>query len=67
MTAAHNEGEPLGRTELRFRAAQDILDCSGVNKKQEAVIETRNLHAVVVLPQKTQYEPVEIFNPDERD
>jgi len=67
MTAAHNEGEPLGRTELRFRAAQDILDRSGVNKKQEAVIETKNLHAVVVLPQKNQYKPVEIYNPDDRN
>lgn len=66
MTAAHTEGEPLGRTELRFKAAQDILDRSGISRRQEAVIETKNLHTVVILPQKSQYEPVEIFNPDDR-
>lgn len=52
MTAAHDEGEPLGRTELRFKAAQDILDRAGVTKKQEVSVESHNLHAVVILPQK---------------
>lgn len=66
MTAAHDEGEPLGRTELRFKAAQDILDRAGVTKKQEVSVESHNLHAVVILPQKTQHEEGQIYDPDGR-
>jgi len=67
MEAPHNEDEPLGRTELRFKAAQDILDRAGITKKQEMSVETKNLHAVVILPQKTQHEEGQIYNPDGRD
>jgi hypothetical protein len=66
MTAPHDEGEPLGRTELRFKAAQDILDRAGVTKKQEMSVESKNLHAVVILPQKTQHEEEYIYDPDGR-
>ena len=66
MTAIHDEGEPLGRTELRFKAAQDILDRAGVTKKQEMSVESKNLHAVVILPQKTQHEEAHIYDPDGR-
>ena len=66
MTAAHDEGEPLGRTELRFKAAQDILDRAGVTKKQEVSVESHNLHAVVILPQKTQHEEGQKYDQDGR-
>jgi len=43
---------PSSQMEVRLRAANDILDRTGVSKRQEISTESRVLHGIVLLPAK---------------
>ena len=43
---------PTSQMELRLRAATDILDRTGISKKQEIDVKAEIVHGVVFLPPK---------------
>ena len=49
---------PSSQMEVRLRAANDILDRTGVNKRQEIATESKVLHGIVLLPAKKEQQNV---------
>ena len=49
---------PSSQMEVRLRAANDILDRTGVSKRQEISTESKVLHGIVLLPAKKEQQTV---------
>ena len=49
---------PSSQMEVRLRAANDILDRTGVSKRQEIATESKVLHGIVLLPAKKEQQNV---------
>ena len=49
---------PSSQMEVRLRAANDILDRTGVSKRQEIAMESKVLHGIVLLPAKKEQQNV---------
>ena len=49
---------PSSQMEVRLRAANDILDRTGVSKRQEIATESKVLHGIVLLPAKKEHQNV---------
>ena len=44
--------------DVRLRAASDILDRTGISKRQEIATESRVLHGIVLLPAKKEQQEI---------
>ena len=51
-------GHSLGTAKLRFNAAQDVLDRSGVSKTERVQVEGRVVHGIVLLPNKDEMQDI---------
>ena len=49
---------PSSQMEVRIRSANDILDRTGVSKRQEITTESRVLHGIVLLPAKKEQQDI---------
>jgi len=49
---------PSSQMEVRLRAANDILDRTGVSKRQEIATESRVIHGIVLLPAKKEQQEI---------
>ena len=49
---------PSSQMEVRLRAANDILDRTGVSKRQEIATESRVIHGIVLLPAKKEQQDI---------
>ena len=49
---------PSSQMDVRLRAANDILDRTGVSKRQEIATESRVLHGIVLLPAKKEQQDI---------
>ena len=49
---------PSSQMEVRLRAANDILDRTGVSKRQEIATESRIIHGIVLLPAKKEQQEI---------
>ena len=49
---------PSSQMEVRLRAANDILDRTGVSKRQEFATESKILHGIVLLPAKKEQQEI---------
>jgi len=49
---------PSSQMEVRLRAANDILDRTGVSKRQEFATEAKILHGIVLLPAKKEQQEI---------
>ena len=49
---------PSSQMEVRLRAANDILDRTGVSKRQEFATEANVLHGIVLLPAKKEQQEI---------
>ena len=49
---------PSSQMEVRLRAANDILDRTGVSKRQEISTESRVIHGIVLLPAKKEQQDI---------
>jgi len=49
---------PSSQMEVRIRSANDILDRTGVSKRQEIATESRVLHGIVLLPAKKEQQDI---------
>ena len=49
---------PSSQMDVRLRAASDILDRTGISKRQEIATESRVLHGIVLLPAKKEQQEI---------
>ena len=49
---------PSSQMEVRIRSANDILDRTGVSKRQEISTESKVLHGIVLLPAKKEQQDI---------
>jgi len=49
---------PSSQMDVRLRAASDILDRTGISKRQEIATESRVLHGIVLLPAKKKQQEI---------
>ena len=49
---------PSSQMEVRLRAANDILDRTGVSKRQEISTESKVIHGIVLLPAKKEQQDI---------